>query len=269
MDSPFLHGCAFLNPVFLNYLQFKDNLSFVGKEGLVRDHEAYVLYRIAGTLPPRATALEIGCWKGKSSIAICWGLAQVDGHLHTVDNFDGVENNASLGQGAEVMQAFERNVAKANATAQCTLHNRPSQAFAAEWNQELDFLFVDGCHFYDAARFDIFAFTKFVKPGGWVAFHDIRMRESVIRAIREYLDQDKTWAMEDFAWDNNLLALKRASDSATAKPRWYLNLILTLAPLTCLGIPSSSQFFQKYRVKLMQSFSRFIFRRMSLINGAG
>jgi hypothetical protein len=106
---------------------------------------------------------------------------------------------------------------------------------------------------------------KFVKPGGWVAFHDIRMKESVIRALKEYLDQDTNWSMEAVAWDNNLLALKRAADSKSAKPRWYLELVLKLAPLTCIGIPPSSQLFQKYRAKLAQSFSRFIFRRISFI----
>jgi len=248
----------------LSYSQFKEALSFCRNDGLVRDNEAYLLYRIAGILPSNAIALEIGCWKGKSAIATSWGLKSVNGHLHTVDNFAGIEGGSQWGTGQEIKDAFYRNTAKAEVTESCTLHDMPSQDFANHWNQEVDYLFVDGCHLYEAARFDIFAFMKFVKPSGWVAFHDVRMRESVIRAILEYLEENPTWSMETLAWDNNLLALKRASDSRTAKPRWWLKFILKLVPYSCRGIPPSSQPFRKYLAKLEQSFSRFIFRRISL-----
>jgi len=247
----------------LSYSQFKEAISFCQNDGLVRDNEAYLLYLIAGSLPSKALALEIGCWKGKSAIATSWGLKTLNGHLHTVDNFAGIENGSQWGTGQEVKEAFYRNTATAGDTELCTLHDMSSQNFSNQWKQEVDFLFVDGCHLYDAARFDIFAFMKFVKPGGWVAFHDVRMRDSVIRAMFEFLEQDKTWSMEALAWDNNLLALKRASHSRTAKPRWQLKLILWLVPFSCCGIPPASQPFQKFGTKLAQSLSRFLFRRIS------
>jgi hypothetical protein len=242
----------------LKYPQFREALSPHTTNGMVRDHEAYILYRIADTLPAQAVAIEIGCWKGKSSISICWGL----------DNFNGIENKPGWEKGAEVKKAFERNIATANATAYCTLHDMSSGDFSNHWNQDVDFVFIDGCHLYDAARFDIFAFMKFVKPGGWVAFHDIGMKESVVRAILEFLEQYPKWDMEAVAWDNNLLALKRASNLGTAKPRWYLKLILGLAPLACATIPPSDKPFQKIYAKLMQSLARFIFRKISLISKA-
>lgn len=249
----------------LTYPQFKEAIAFVGADGMIRDHEAYILYRVAGMLPAGAMAVEIGSWKGKSAVSIAMGLKESGGHLQAVDNFAGVENQPGWDSGDVVKAAFNRNVDKAGLTPLVTLNDLSSQNFSARWKQDVDFLFIDGCHLYEAAKFDIFAFMKYVKPGGWVAFHDIRMEDDVIRALREYLAIESMWMMEAFAWDNNLLALKRASSLATARPRGYLDRVLKLAPLTCKGIPPSSQPWQKIKTKIAQSYARFVFRRGSLV----
>ncbi len=38
---------------------------------------------------------------------------------------------------------------------------------------KLDFLFIDGDHTYEGVRDDFFSYSKLVKDGGWIAFHDI------------------------------------------------------------------------------------------------
>lgn len=39
--------------------------------------------------------------------------------------------------------------------------------------EKLDFLFIDGDHSYDGVKADFEDYSKFVRPGGVVAFHDI------------------------------------------------------------------------------------------------
>ncbi len=39
--------------------------------------------------------------------------------------------------------------------------------------RRLDFLFIDGDHSYTGVKLDYFMFKDFVKPGGWIGFHDI------------------------------------------------------------------------------------------------
>lgn len=38
----------------------------------------------------------------------------------------------------------------------------------------LDLIFIDGDHSYDGAMADFNAYRPFLKPGGWIAFHDIQ-----------------------------------------------------------------------------------------------
>ena len=39
-------------------------------------------------------------------------------------------------------------------------------------DKKLDFLFIDGDHTYEGVKKDFLMYKEFVKPGGWVGFHD-------------------------------------------------------------------------------------------------
>ena len=41
----------------------------------------------------------------------------------------------------------------------------------------VDFMFIDGDHTYDGVKKDFEMYKHLVKPGGWVAFHDIKDTE--------------------------------------------------------------------------------------------
>ena len=43
--------------------------------------------------------------------------------------------------------------------------------------QKLDFLFIDGDHTYEGVKQDFEMYKEFVKPGGWIGFHDIKDTE--------------------------------------------------------------------------------------------
>jgi autotransporter strand-loop-strand O-heptosyltransferase len=42
---------------------------------------------------------------------------------------------------------------------------------------KVDFLFIDGDHTYRGVKQDYYMYKEFVKPGGWIAFHDIKDTE--------------------------------------------------------------------------------------------
>ena len=43
--------------------------------------------------------------------------------------------------------------------------------------EKVDFLFIDGDHTYEGVKQDYEDYKHFVKPGGWIAFHDINDTE--------------------------------------------------------------------------------------------
>ena len=44
-------------------------------------------------------------------------------------------------------------------------------------DQKLDFLFIDGDHTYEGVKDDFEHYKQYVKPGGWIGFHDIKDTE--------------------------------------------------------------------------------------------
>ncbi len=44
-------------------------------------------------------------------------------------------------------------------------------------DKKVDFLFIDGDHRYEGVKLDYLMYSEFVKPGGWIGFHDIKDTE--------------------------------------------------------------------------------------------
>ena len=71
--------------------------------------------------------------------------------------------------------------------------------------QQLDFVYIDGCHDYPQVRKDILNYAPFVKDDGIVAGHDYvpnttNPDDGVTRAVDELFDKDKVHFGEDLAW---------------------------------------------------------------------
>lgn len=58
-------------------------------------------------------------------------------------------------------------------------------------DQKLDFLFIDGDHTYEGVKDDFEHYKRYVRPGGWVGFHDIKDTE-FHRSVNCRVDQ--LWA---------------------------------------------------------------------------
>jgi cephalosporin hydroxylase len=54
------------------------------------------------------------------------------------------------------------------------IHSRVSSLLGRE---KVDFLFIDGDHTYEGVRADYLAYREFVRPSGYIAFHDINDSE--------------------------------------------------------------------------------------------
>jgi len=68
-----------------------------------------------------------------------------------------------------------------DSTSQDTI-DKVSQALNGNY---VDYLFIDGNHVYDFVKADYMNYSKFVKTGGVIAFHDTYGNDHVKKAIRE------------------------------------------------------------------------------------
>jgi cephalosporin hydroxylase len=68
-------------------------------------------------------------------------------------------------------------------------------------DKKLDFLFIDGDHSHLGVKLDYHMYKEFVKPGGWIGFHDIKDTENhhsqgcYVDFFWNELNEEKIWFM--------------------------------------------------------------------------
>ena len=73
-------------------------------------------------------------------------------------------------------------------------------------DKKLDFLFIDGDHSHLGVKLDYHMYKEFVKPGGWIGFHDIKDTENhhnqgcYVDIFWNELPGEKTWFLADSNW---------------------------------------------------------------------
>jgi predicted O-methyltransferase YrrM len=234
-----------------------------GIEGFLRKEEAYLLYQIASNLPKGAVAAEIGSWLGRSSVAIAFALRERNGKLHTIDDHRGITGHEGDVAADTLLNCFLANVERAGMQETIEHHRYSSDALAPTWRTALDFLFIDGDHRYAAVQRDIANYAHFVKPGGWIAFHDTGGPE-VSRAIKGWAEAKKI-GIAAVERAGTILAVRLPGPGTKrlgAATRWIIWRVFNWA---AWEIPPASQPIRKIAKKMKKSFARRFLKCQSAI----
>ncbi len=143
--------------------------------GLLTEREARFLALVAACAPAQGTILEIGSFKGKSTV----GLASVAqryglGPVVAVDPHS-APAVTDFGHGSQQSSwdDFRNSLRAAGVESTVEAHRAYSRDLARGWSRPIRFLWIDGDHTYRGAKEDIELFRKHLVPGGIVAFHDV------------------------------------------------------------------------------------------------
>jgi hypothetical protein len=158
--------------------------------GFLTEREARFLALVAACAPAEGAILEIGSFKGKStvglaSIAARYGLGKVvavDPHTAPSVTDPDLEGEASS------WDDFRATLRTAGVEAAVEVHRAFSRDLARDWNRKLRFLWIDGDHTYQGAKEDIDLFRRHLAGGAIVALHDVLSAfEGPIRVFVEEL----------------------------------------------------------------------------------
>jgi predicted O-methyltransferase YrrM len=144
--------------------------------GFLGESEARLLGTIAACVSRGGAIVEIGSFKGKSTVMLAKVAARYGlGPVVAIDphNF----NNAELEEhrtmpGASSYQEFLDSLRAAGVADRVEVHRAYSREVAAGWNRPIGFLWIDGDHSFSGAKADFDGFIGHLLPGGVVAFHD-------------------------------------------------------------------------------------------------
>jgi predicted O-methyltransferase YrrM len=144
--------------------------------GFLVENEARLLGTIAACLPNTGAIVEIGSFKGKSTVM----LAKVSQHyglgpIVAIDphNFNSEElREHRTSSDASSFSEFTDNLKAAGVSERVDVRRALSTDVVRDWSSPIRFLWIDGNHSYRGAKADLDGFAPYLVPHGVVALHD-------------------------------------------------------------------------------------------------
>jgi MMP 1-O-methyltransferase len=142
-------------------------------QGWLMPSEARLLYRLARNCAGSGAIVEIGSWKGKSTIWLGHGsLAGKRAKVHAVDPHTGSPEHHAGGRQVSTYDEFARNIHNAGLGDLVEPHVDFSESVARRFNDPVELVFIDGLHEYEGVKTDFEAWFPKLVEGGIMAFHD-------------------------------------------------------------------------------------------------
>jgi hypothetical protein len=143
-------------------------------EGYIGEREFRALCMLAAAAPRGGVSVEIGSFKGKSTIGVATVAKAFDlGSVVSIDPHNApCETDPDLSESGTSFDDFEASLIGAGLRERVEAHRMPSRDVAVNWDRPIRLLWIDGDHTYRGAKLDFDLFTPFLIEGGIVAFHD-------------------------------------------------------------------------------------------------
>jgi len=142
--------------------------------GFLTEREGRFLVMAAACAPAKGSILEIGSFKGKSTV----GLASIARHYalgsvvavdpHTAPS----ETDPSLEGQSSTWEDFLATLRFAGLENHVEAHRAFSHDLGRTWDRPLRLLWIDGDHTYSGVKLDFDLFSPFLVEGAIIAFHD-------------------------------------------------------------------------------------------------
>ena len=157
----------------------------------------------ARRVPANGLIAEIGCWQGRSTVAMA---ANATATVHAIDTWLGSpEHQGELSQHENgwLFSQFLNNVAGLRVLP-LNMDSLSAAKMFSTTKPQFDFIFIDANHDYDSVKADILAWEPLVKPNGIFAGHDFYgdwpgVRQAVEELIPHFKIVESIWIMENAA----------------------------------------------------------------------
>jgi len=158
-------------------------------EGCMTDREARFLALLASYPTAPGEILEIGSFKGRSTVILAKGASVSDGaSVSAVDPLScPATTDPELAGETSTETGLVDNLKKAGVIDGIEFHKKYSGDLAKEWdrNRKLRLLWIDGDHTYPGVKLDFDSFAPYLMEGGIIAFHDVLDFEGPVRVFLE------------------------------------------------------------------------------------
>lgn len=142
-------------------------------EGFLQKDEGPLLYHLARNVK-KGCIVEVGSWKGKSTVWIGWAIKDSKKHIpfFAIDPHTGSEEHQIKKKKVWTFDEFKTNTKNGKVSSVVKPLVMTSEEAVSKIKQPVSFVFIDGDHGYDGVKKDFELWFPKVKIGGVMAFHD-------------------------------------------------------------------------------------------------
>ncbi len=151
--------------------------------GMLTPTEGGFLYQLAQLESRNGVIVEIGSWKGKSTILLASGSMKVGGEkVYAIDPHKPL---AEEGYVEDTEAEFRKNIEAAGVQDHVVPMVMTSEEAAKGWSKPIRLLWIDGDHRYEQVKRDFLLWSPHVVEGGIIAMHDTIRKKGPKRVLWE------------------------------------------------------------------------------------
>ena len=191
--------------------------------GMLTPAEVDCLFQLGQFNQRQGVIVEIGSWKGKSTVALARGSAKnTDEKIYAIDPHSILPEERYF---EDTKSEFLANVARAGVKDQVVPMIMTSQEAARGWNRPIRLLWIDGDHRYEPAKLDFTLWEPFLVEGGILALHDTIRKQGPKRVLWENVFRSSRF--QEIAIVDNITAVRKVKRATMlARLRKYMTLTL-------------------------------------------
>ncbi len=161
-------------------------------QGYLLHPEGKLLYQLAKACSKKAAIVEIGSWKGRSTVWLYFGSVRGNrAPIYAIDPHTGSPELKKRHGGSSSLGEFKDNMKRIKAFDLVIPLVKKSKEAAGEFGQKVGLVFIDGDHSCKAVKEDFeLWFPKLINKG-LILFHDTIQFEEVNRVVREMVFKSK------------------------------------------------------------------------------
>lgn len=159
-------------------------------DGWLTDEEGELLFNLAKQCTGKGVIVEIGSWKGKSTIWL--GKGSVAGNhidIFAIDPHTGSSEHHEMFGNVWTFREFQDNVKNAGLSDIINPIVKTSQEAAGLFNEPVELIFIDGAHEYELVKQDYQTWFPKIINGGTIALHDTLSWEGPTKVVEEFILQ--------------------------------------------------------------------------------
>jgi len=142
--------------------------------GHLTEREGRFLILMAACAPVSGTIVEIGSYKGKSTVGLAFVARHFAlGRVVTVDPHTSPSITDPDEPGESSFEVFRSSLARAGVAGDVEAHRAYSRDLARGWDRPIRLLWIDGDHTYAGVKEDLDLFRAHLVPGAIIALHDV------------------------------------------------------------------------------------------------